>query len=151
MNAYLWIKLVHIVGATVLFGTGLGVAFFMLKAFLSGNREALAVTTRNVVLADWIFTAPAVVVQLISGLWLTRQIGIPFDSAWFVAVTSLFVLVGACWIPVVWIQIRIRKIVSEGDGRAEVQRLMTVWIGLGAVAFAGVLLLLFLMVSRVGV
>jgi len=151
MNAYLWIKLVHIVGATVLFGTGLGVAFFMLKAFLSGNREALAVTTRNVVLADWIFTAPAVVVQLISGLWLTRQIGIPFDSAWFVAVTSLFVLVGACWIPVVWIQIRIRKIVSEGGGRAEVQRLMTVWIGLGAVAFAGVLLLLFLMVSRVGV
>lgn len=151
MNAYLWIKLVHIVGATVLFGTGLGIAFFMLKAFLSGNREALAVTARNVVLADWIFTAPAVVIQLLSGVWLTRQIGIPFDSAWFVAVVGLFILVGACWIPVVWIQIRVRKIVSDGGSSVDIQRLMSVWIGLGAVAFAGVLLLLFLMVSRVGI
>lgn len=150
MNSYLWIKLVHIVGATVLFGTGLGIAFFMLKAFLSGSREALAVTARNVVLADWIFTAPAVVIQLLSGVWLTRQIGIPFDSAWFVAVVGLFILVGACWIPVVWIQIRIRKIVSDGGSSVDIQRLMSVWIGLGAVAIIGVLLLLFLMVSRVG-
>ena len=150
MNAYLWIKLIHIIGATVLLGTGLGIAFFMLRAFLSGNREALVVTARNVVLADWIFTTPAVVVQLISGLWLTRQAGIAFDSAWFIAVVSLFILVGACWLPVVWIQIRILNIVSRGGDRADVQRLMTLWMGLGAVAFSGVLLLLFLMVSRVG-
>jgi len=150
MNAYLWVKLIHIIGATVLFGTGLGIAFFMLKAFLSGNREALAITSRNVVLADWIFTTPAVVIQLVSGVWLTQQIGIPFDSAWFIAVASLFVLVGACWIPVVWIQIRIRKIVSDGGSGVDIRRLMSIWTGLGVIAFTGVLLLLFLMVSRVG-
>ncbi len=75
MNLYLWIKLLHIVGATVLFGTGLGTAFFMLKAY--------------------------VIVQLMTGLWLTHKVGIPFSSAWFVAVISLFAFVGACWIPVV--------------------------------------------------
>lgn len=151
MNAYLWMKLIHIIGATVLLGTGAGIAFFMLKAYTSGNREALAVTARNVVLADWIFTAPAVVIQLVSGIWLTRQVGIPFVSAWFVAVAGLFVLVGACWLPVVWIQIRIRQIVSDGGGSDDIRGLMSVWKALGALAFTGVLLLLFLMVSRVGI
>ena len=64
MTLYLWIKLLHILSATVLFGTGMGTAFFMLKAYLSANDEAMAVTTRSVVMADWIFTTPAVVMQL---------------------------------------------------------------------------------------
>lgn len=151
MSTYLWIKLVHVLSATILFGTGLGIAFFMLKSFLSDNHEAMAVTTRNVVLADWIFTAPAVVIQLISGLWLTQHSGIPFGSLWFVAVASIFFLVGACWIPVVWIQVQIREVVARGGSRDDYRRLMSLWIGLGAVAFSGVLVLFYLMVSRVGV
>jgi uncharacterized membrane protein len=151
MSAYLSIKLIHILSATILFGTGLGTAFFMLKTYLNGNREAIAVTTRNVVLADWIFTTPAVIVQLTTGLWLTRYMGIPFGSVWFVLVAGLFVFVGACWIPVVWIQIRIREIVSNGGEKASFQRLMRIWIAFGVLAFSGVLLLFFLMVSRFGV
>lgn len=151
MSTYLWIKLVHVLSATILFGTGLGIAFFMLRAYLSESREAMAVTTRHVVLADWIFTAPAVVIQLVSGLWLTREIGIPFDSVWFVSVVGVFFLVGACWIPVVWIQIRVREIVARGGERDDYRTLMFVWIGLGCTAFGGVLLLFYLMISRVGV
>jgi uncharacterized membrane protein len=151
MSPYLWIKLVHIISATILFGTGLGIAFFMLKAYLSGNQDTMVVTTRNVVLADWIFTTPAVVIQFASGLWLTQQIGIPFDSVWFVLVVSLFVLVGGCWVPVVWIQLRIRDIVASNVDVIDCRRLMSVWMVLGAVAFSGVLLLFFLMVFRVGV
>ena len=96
MNLYSWIKLLHVLSATLILGTGLGTAYFMLKAYLSGNREAFAVTTRSVVSADWIFTTPAILVQLASGLWLTWRLGIPFGSVWFVAVLSLFVFVGLC-------------------------------------------------------
>ena len=150
MNAYLWIKLVHIVSATLLFGTGIGTAFFMLKAYLSKNDEAMAVTTHNVVIADWLFTTPAVVVQLVSGIWLTAKLGIPFDSKWFIAVISLFALVGFCWLPVVWIQIRIRNLIANGVGRDAYAGLMKVWFALGVPAFMSVLILFYLMVSKTG-
>lgn len=144
------VRLVHIVSASILFGTGLGIAFFMLRAHLSGNEEAMAVTTSNVVLADWIFTAPAVIVQAITGLWLTYKLSLPMDSLWFVLVISLFVLVGLCWIPVVRIQIRIRNIIAIGGRSDEYQGLMKLWVSLGVPAFLGVLALYFLMVSKWG-
>lgn len=150
MNAYLWIKLLHILSATILFGTGLGTAFFMLKAYVSNNDEAMAVTTRHVVTADALFTAPAVVVQLATGLWLTSNLGIAFDSAWFIAVIGLFVLVGLCWLPVVWIQIRIRNLIDAGAVRDDYRGLMRAWVALGVPAFTAVLLLFFLMVSKLG-
>ena len=150
MNSYLWIKLLHILSATVLFGTGMGTAFMMLRAYLSKNDDAMAVTSRNVVMADWLFTTPAVVVQLATGLWLMGKLGIAFDSAWFVAVISLFVLVGACWIPVVWIQIRIRDLIAAGLGRESYRKLMRTWIVLGVLAFSSVIVLFYLMVSKTG-
>ena len=96
MNLYLWIKLVHILRAAVLFGTGMGTAFFMLKAYLSQNDQAMTITTSTVVIADWVFTTPAVVMQLVTGLWLTSKLNIAFDSSWFIAVilTSLSPLPG---------------------------------------------------------
>lgn len=144
------VRLVHIVSASILFGTGLGIAFFMWRAYLSGNEEAMAVTTSNVVLADWIFTAPAVIVQAITGLWLTYKLSLPMDSLWFVLVISVFVLVGLCWIPVVRIQIRIRNIIANGGRSDEYQGLMKLWVSLGVPAFLGVLALYFLMVSKWG-
>ena len=150
MTPYLWIKLVHILSAAVLFGTGMGTAFFMLRAYLSRNDEAMAVTTRNVVLADWIFTTPAVVVQLATGLWLTEMLNISFESAWFVAVISLYIFVGFCWLPVVWIQIRVRNLVASGAGRDEYKNLMRAWAGLGVPAFSAVIVIFFLMISKFG-
>lgn len=150
MNGYLWVKLLHILSATVLFGTGMGTAFFMLRAYLSRNNEAIAVTTRNVVLADWLFTTPAVLVQLATGLWLTSRLGIAFDSAWFAAVISLFVFVGGCWIPVVWIQIRIRNLIAAGASRESYRKLMQTWVVLGVLAFSSVIVLFYLMVSKTG-
>lgn len=150
MTSYLWVKLVHILSATVLFGTGMGTAFFMLKAYLSENDEAMAVTSRIVVTADWLFTTPAVVVQFVTGVWLMHKLGISFDSVWFITVVSLFVLVGICWIPVVWIQIRIRDLIAAGAGRASYRKLMGSWVVLGIPAFASVLVLFYLMLSKTG-
>jgi len=151
MTPYLWIKLLHILSSTVLFGTGIGIAFFMLKAYLSKNDEVMAVTTRHVVVADWLFTAPAVVIQLVTGLWLTSKLNISFSSSWFIAVIGVYILVGACWIPVVWIQMRIRDLIAAGAKRDEYKKLMRIWAALGVPAFAGVLTLFFLMVSKKGI
>lgn len=150
MSLYLWIKLLHILSATVLFGTGMGTAFFMYKAYLSNSDEAMAVTTRNVVMADWLFTTPAVVIQLLTGVWLTEKLNIAFASTWFVTVIILYVFVGACWVPVVWIQIRIRDLITAGANRDEYRTLMRLWVALGVPAFATVLVLFFLMVSKAG-
>ena len=150
MTLYLWIKLVHILSASVLFGTGMGTAFFMFKAYLSKNDEAIAVTTRNVVVADWVFTTPAVVIQLVTGLWLTEKLNISFTSTWFIAVIGLYILIGICWIPVVWIQIRIRDLIASGANRDDYRKLMRTWIALGVPAFASILILFFLMVAKVG-
>lgn len=150
MTTYLWVKLAHILSATVLFGTGIGTAFFMFRAYRSGNDAAMAVTTRNVVAADWLFTTPAIVVQFATGLWLTNELGISLESAWFVAVIALFLFVGACWMPVVWIQIRIRDMLARGAGRREYEHLMRWWIALGVPAFSSVLVIFYLMVSRIG-
>lgn len=136
--------------ATVLFGTGMGTAFFMLKAYLSENDQAMKITTRTVVMADWIFTMPAVVIQLATGLWLTINLNIAFNSSWFVAVIALYALVGACWIPVVLIQIRIRNLIAEGASRGDYKLLMRTWIALGVPAFSSVLVIFFLMVSKLG-
>jgi len=151
MNLYLGIKLLHIVSATILLGTGLGTAFFMSQAYRSGNDEAMKSTTQTVVLADRLFTTPAVIVQILSGLWLTQRLGIPFTSVWFVAVIALFCLVGACWLPVVWIQIRIRELFRAGAGIDECRTLMRIWIALGVPAFTTVLILFWLMVFKPGI
>jgi uncharacterized membrane protein len=119
MDLYSWIKLLHILSSTLMFGTGLGAAFFMLRSHLSGNAEAIKITTRNAVLADWLFTTPSVVVQLATGLWLIWQLGIPFDSVWFVLVLLLFVVVGLCWLRIVRIQLRTRQIMDGRERRRQ--------------------------------
>ncbi len=153
MSLYFFIKLVHIVCATLILGTGIGTAFFMLTAYLNGDAAAIRVTSRHVVLADWIFTAPAVVLQFGTGLWLTSFLGISYTSAWFIAALGMFVLVGACWLPVVWIQIGMRRLIEANvdntlPGRFSV--LMRIWVALGIPAFILTLLLFWLMVFKPG-
>jgi uncharacterized membrane protein len=148
MTTYLAVKLLHILSATILFGTGLGTAFFLFSAWRSDNFEAMRVTARTVVLADWLFTTPAVVIQFLTGLWLTSRLGIPYGSLWFVTVMALFVLVGACWIPVVGIQIRLRNLLRTAAPTPEYHRLMRLWVSLGIPAFVSVVILFALMVYR---
>ena len=149
--AYLVLKYVHIVGATVLFGTGLGIAFFLFVAIRSKNIALIAGTLRAVVRADFAFTAPAVATQLVTGIALASMLGLPLTRGWVAAALGLYGLVGACWLPVVAIQMRMRRLaeaaVNEGTPLpAEFQRLFRVWFRLGWPAFAGVLAIVALMV-----
>ncbi|GGB86688.1 membrane protein [Marinobacterium zhoushanense] len=151
MSVYVLVKIIHILSASVLFGTGMGIAFFMLRAHLSGEKQSFISTSRAVVAADWLFTTPAVLVQLLTGLWLTHQLHFAYSSAWFVSVIGLFILVGLCWLPVVWIQLRLSRLAESHHGSPEYQRLMRLWIGLGIPAFLAMLVIFYLMVTKAGV
>ena len=152
MTGYEFVKVLHILGTVLIFGTGMGTAFFLLMAYRSRDLDAIRVTARHVVIADWLFTTPAVVIQPITGAILMRMIGIPFDSTWFVAVAALYVFTGCCWIPVIFIQYRLRELarsVTAYDSLpAQFHRLMRWWMTLGVPAFSAVMVIVLLMVAR---
>jgi uncharacterized membrane protein len=146
------IKFVHLLGASVLFGTGLGIAFFMFMANRTRHAGVIAIVARFVVIADLIFTATAVVLQPISGWALAWAIGVsPLDESWIVISLLLYVLIGLCWLPVVFIQIRIRNLAREAAVNSKplpdaYRRLYRIWFWLGWPAFAGVLAIFALMI-----
>ncbi len=150
MTDYFLLKTLHILSAVVLMGTGSGIAFFMLMAVLSRSQETIRNVSRIVILADWLFTAPAVLVQLISGVWLMSLLNVSFTSPWFLTVAGLFILIGCCWLPVVWIQYQLHREACMGNGflSARFKRLMRLWIALGIPAFAAMLVLFWLMVAK---
>ncbi len=152
----LWVDLLrwlHIIGATVLFGTGAGIAFFMLMAQRTGRAELVAHVADTVVIADTIFTATAVIVQPITGVLLAQAVGWPLSEGWIVLSLLLYVVTGLFWLPVVWIQIRIRNLARQAAADnaplpAEEKRLFRIWFACGFPAFAAVLAILWLMVRR---
>ena len=152
-EAYTWVKIVHLLGATVLFGTGLGTAFQMWMAHRTGDPRAIATVARHVVLADLFFTTPAVIVQPVTGMALMWLAGFDPLSSWLVAVYALYLVAGACWIPVVRLQVRVSALARDAvaTGRplsADYHRTMRVWFWLGWPAFAAVILIFWLMASK---
>jgi uncharacterized membrane protein len=145
-------KLIHFIGASVLFGTGIGIAFFMLMAHRTGHAGVIAVTARFVVVADFIFIATAVVLQPLSGWALADTIGLsPLDEPWILWSLGIYVLVGLCWLPVVFIQMRMRDLAQEAAVKAQplppqYYRLFRIWFWLGWPAFLGVIGIFVLMI-----
>ena len=107
--SYLLLKYIHILSSTLLFGTGLGTAFHGFLAFRTKDPRVVAAVGRSVVLADWLFTAPAVVIQPITGVTMAVLASVPLTQGWLALSIALYVLVGVCWLPVVWLQIQIRR------------------------------------------
>ncbi|MGS1076840.1 DUF2269 family protein [Pseudoxanthomonas beigongshangi] len=150
---YLWVKWIHILASTLLFGTGLGIAFFMWMAHLRGDPRTIAATARTVVIADSLFTAPAVVVQFGTGLWLVHLLGLPLTVFWVKTALVLFFVVGACWLPVLWLQIRARNLARQAAEAGlplptDYHRAMRWWFWLGWPAFISVLAIFWLMVMK---
>jgi uncharacterized membrane protein len=141
------------VGATVILGTGTGIAFFMLMAHRSGDAAFIARTAGVVVLADMIFTATAVILQPITGYLLMRQTGVTFAESWLTISLLLYLLAGAFWLPVVWIQARLRDLAraaaeSGTSLPAAYHRLFRIWFLFGFPGFGAVLAILFLMIAK---
>lgn len=150
---YLVLKWVHILSSTILFGAGIGSAFHMFAATLRGHVGGIAGATRNVVVADWLLTTPSAIVQPVSGIWLVHLMGLPLATPWVAWSLGLYALAIACWLPVLWIQIRMRDLAvaaeAAGSGpTAAYQRLFLWWVRLGAAAFVLFLLIFWLMVTK---
>jgi len=154
--SYLWIKWLHILGASILFGTGLGIAFFAWFGYRRGMEQGDIGLIRGVlrltVVADAIFTATAAALQPVTGWLLWRMTGGTWPDRWLLWVVALYAFVGACWLPVVWLQIRLRDAaIAAPDVRqldARFHRFFRTWFVLGWPAFAGVLGLFGLMLTR---
>lgn len=145
--------MIHIVSATVLFGTGLGTAFQMWFAHRTHNPRVIAAVARNVVWADYVFTAPAVVVQPLSGAGLIWVAGFDPATPWLVVSYLLYLVAGACWIPVVWLQTRARDLARAADEAGHplpeaYHRCMRIWFALAWPAFAAVLVIFWLMTIK---
>jgi uncharacterized membrane protein len=154
VSSYFILKTIHIASAAVLFGTGLGIAFFKWITDRSGNVAAIRVVSERVVTADWLFTLPAILVQALTGVALMRTLNYSFSQPWLAWSIALFGVAGLCWIPVVWLQMRMRDIAREserdaaasmGQGYREYAR---IWLWLGVPAFAAVILIFWLMVTK---
>jgi len=150
---FLILKMIHILSGAVLFGTGAGIAFFMLRAHLTREAATIAATGRMVVQADFLFTATAVVVQPVSGLAMILLQGWSPWEPWLLVAYGLYVLIGACWLPVVWIQMRMTRLAEASAAAATplpdaYHRLFRWWFALGWPAFLGIIGIYALMVGK---
>lgn len=150
---YYLLKLLHILGAAILFGTGIGIAFFMLMAHRSRDVGTIAHTAGIVVIADMVFTATAVVAQPITGIALVYVAGHSLTEPWIVVSAALYVFVGLCWLPVLWLQKRMRDmaVAAQHSGQplpADYARYFRIWFILGWPAFLALVAIFGLMITR---
>jgi uncharacterized membrane protein len=150
---YLIVKWLHVVSSTVLFGTGIGSAYYLLCASMHRDPRAVLLVVRHVVIADWIFTTPSIIFQPISGFYLASLAGFPLSSSWMAWSLVLYVVAGACWLPVVWMQIQMRELARMAAASAEplprsYWTYFRAWVALGIIAFASLIAVFYLMVAK---
>ena len=153
MNTYLVVKWIHVLSSTFLFGTGIGSAFYMLFASLNRDAKVAAFVVRYVVIADWLFTATSVVVQPLTGAWMIHLGALPWTARWIVWSIALYLLAGACWLPVVWLQMRMRDMASDALARGAplpplFDTFLRIWTALGVPAFLALVVVFYLMVAK---
>ncbi|MBT9293033.1 DUF2269 family protein [Prosthecodimorpha staleyi] len=150
---YLALKFLHVIGACVLLGTGAGIAFFMLAAHRTGEVATIAGVARIVVVADFLFTATAVVLQPLTGLGLVHILGLSLGDGWIALALLLYLVTGALWLPVVAMQMKMRDLAAAALATGSVlpplyHRLFAWWFAFGFPAFAAVMAILALMIAR---
>lgn len=147
------VKYLHVLSSTVLFGTGIGSAFYLLVASRTRDAHVVAVVARHVVIADWLFTATTVVLQPVTGLYLAFKLGIPLTAPWLYWSMVLYLIAIGCWLPVVWLQIRLRDIAAEAARNGEplpdhYAGLLGAWVAFGVPALLCFLAIFYLMVAK---
>ncbi|WP_284163537.1 DUF2269 domain-containing protein [Frigidibacter sp. SD6-1] len=153
MEPYFLAKWLHILSSTVLFGTGIGTAFQMVWVMRSGRTQAIHATASAVVIADWLFTTSAGIVQPLTGLWLIHLQGWSLTEPWLLVTYALYLMAFACWAPVVHLQIRIRDLAARALTEdtalpAEARRLYRIWFALGWPAFLALTAIFWLMITK---
>ena len=150
---FLTLKTIHILSAFLLFGTGLGSAFYKFSADRGGVLENIVITNKNVVLADWIFTTPTVIIQPITGIIMANMMNLPLTTPWIMITLILYAIAGVCWLPVVVLQIRMHKLSKQAlesgtELPEQYHRYARLWFWLGIPAFLAIMVVIVLMVFK---
>lgn len=150
---YLWLKLIHIISSTILFGTGIGTASTMLYGYLTKDTKIIAAITRYVVLADWMFTATSGVLQFFTGLSLVLVAGYSFSNFWIWGAIIGYVIAGVCWFPVVYLQLKMRDMAAAATLHNThlpdaFHRYFKIWFYLGWPAFISLMGVFYLMTVK---
>lgn len=152
-DLYLTIKTLHILSSTLLFGTGIGIAFFMFRSRFTNNIHEKLYAAKNTVIADYCFTFPAAIIQPLSGAALVYIAGFDWTSFWLTATYIIYAIAALCWMPVVWIQIQLKNMCMEAAEKGvelpgRYHTLFKIWFLLGWPAFVGLVVVFFLMVAK---
>lgn len=150
---YFDLKFLHVIGAAVLMGTGAGIAFFLVMAHRTRDAATIAAVARIVVIADFLFTATAILAQPVTGLLLAQVQNYPLTSSWIVASVALYVVIGAFWLPVVYFQMRMRDLAREAARNRQplppdYYWYYRIWFAFGFPAFFSILIIFWLMIAR---
>ncbi len=150
---YLSLKALHMFSMIILFGTGLGSAWYKWMADQSGDINYIAKTNRHVVLADWIFTTPTIVIQPLTGIAMAILLDIPLTTPWIIWSIILYLIAGLCWIPVVWLQIQMRKLSehalrTNSDLNSQYWKYAKIWFLLGVPAFSSMVIIVLFMIFK---
>ena len=150
---YVVVKWLHILSSTLLFGTGLGSAYYLFFTSLTRQPAATAIVVRQVVWADWLFTSTSLVFQPLSGLYLAHLAGLPLTTPWIAGSFALYALAVLCWLPVVVLQMRMRRLAETAAARSrplppEYFGLLKVWTALGVPALLALVAVFYLMVAK---
>lgn len=150
---YLAVKWLHIVSSTLLFGTGLGSAFYMFFASRSRDPRVIAVVLRYVVIADWLFTTPTAILQPLTGWYLASRAELQWSMTWLRDAAVLYAFAIACWLPVVWMQMKMRDMAAAAAAAgtelpAAYWRWLAFWTVLGMWAFVALVIVFYLMVAK---
>lgn len=151
---YLLVKWIHIVSSTILFGTGIGSAFYLLFVSLHRDVRAIAVVSKYVVIADWLFTSTTAVLQPLTGFYMAHIAKMDYSSRWLMWSILLYVVAIACWLPVVWLQMKLRDVAQDAVDKqrtalpAQYWTYLKLWIALGVPALFAFLAIFYLMVAK---
>jgi len=153
---YLWLKVIHILSAIVMIGVGSGSVFYKFRADRGGDLRAIAFANKNVVLADWIFTAPSVVIQPITGLLMALVAGYRLTQTWILMGIIFYITAGLCWLPAVYLQIKMRDLSTDALEQSRplpalYRKMYVIWCWLGVGGFLSVLIVIYMMVFKPGI
>ncbi len=150
---YLWLKFIHVISSTILFGTGIGTASVMLYGHLTRDTRIIAAISRYVVIADWVFTSPSAIVQLLTGLWMVHLAGYSFSLLWVWGGLIGYSIAAVCWIPVVYLQMKMHAFAEHAEKfrlplPARYHQYFKYWFCLGWPAFISLVVVFYLMTNK---
>jgi uncharacterized membrane protein len=151
--SWLLVKWLHVLSSTILFGTGIGTAFYIFFCARTRDARVVAPVMRYAVIADWLFTATTAVLQPLTGFYLVYLTGIPLATTWIAWSIALYLVAILCWLPVVWLQIRMRDLATQAAAAGEplparFWMLRWVWFSLGVPALLAFLAIFYLMIAK---